>query len=160
MAMFKLKANADVDLINRDELHEVFAHHVGQVQHWFQEMARGFSTARFYADGVPSAGAISMPSPGQETVGPNEGFAWSVQRVSAFGLGTSDVLNIFRNDTSAVNYIGSLTANNPFIPNDKGFILRSGERLYFTGTGLTATGDLVVNGEALEVSELDLYKVL
>lgn len=160
MALFKLKANADVDLINKDELHEVFAHHVGQVQHWFQEMARGFSTARFYADGVPATGVISMPSPGQETVGPNEGFAWSVQRVSAFGLGTSDVLNIFRNDTSAANYIGSMTVNNPYHPGEKGFIIRSGERLIFTGTDLTATADIVVNGEALEVSELDLYKVL
>ena len=161
MAVHRIAANSSIDVLNKGELHEVLGEHLaGMHSSYFQEVARGFTTARFYADGTVAAGAVAMPAPGQEWVGPNNGFAWAVQRVSAFNLATGDVLNIFRNDTSAANYIGSMTVNSPYHPGEKGFIMRSDERLIFVGSGLMATGDIVVNGEAVEVSELDLYKVL
>lgn len=159
MAWFKLKANESVDLLNSAELDASLSNHLNETtKTWFQEMARGFSTARFFATGVPVGNTITLPSPGAAQVGPSAGFAWAVQRISVQGLTSADSIQIYRNSVSPMNFIGNVTSIATF--GSKGLVLRGEERLIFSSPMLVTTTDVIINGEALEVSELDIYKVL
>jgi hypothetical protein len=126
---------------------------------WFQEMARGLSTARFTSTATISGAAVTFPPPGETRIGPEVGFAWAVQRVSAYGLDSADVLQVFRNVAVPETYLGQITTASPMTLGSKAVILRSDERLVITGTSLTATGTIAVNGEAVELPEMDLYKL-
>jgi hypothetical protein len=147
-----LKAGAVADTLTQDE-HK--ANLDQQTVSWFQERARGVSTARFDATGAPAGGSVTLPGPG-EAIGPDRGFAWTVQRITADGLAAGDVLTVWRGSFR----LGQVTMATNLSFGSKGCILRGGERLTITGTGLTAPGDVSVNGEALEVPEADLYKVV
>lgn len=159
MAKNVIKNNGEIELLSQQELEDSLGKVVTGLQ---QEQARGLSTARFEGIGTISGGVLALPGlTGDYPMGPDTGFAWAVQRISCDGLGTNDVLKVYRNGVTGYGFIDILTAAKPSIrPGGKGVILRSGEQLFVSGTGLTATGDLVVNGEALETSELDLYKLL
>ncbi len=154
MPTTELKAGRRVETLNQQELEDVLTR---QTAAFFQEEARGFTTARFGNSATVATGAVTIPAVGSSDVfGPDKGFAWRVTRISADGLGTNDVLKVYRNGTA---YVGSLTATSNLSPG-KGLILRGGEFLTLTGAALTATGDITVNGEAASAAELDLYKIL
>lgn len=154
-----IKNGGEINLLTQEELNQSLGTVVTGMQ---QEQARGLSTARFEGIGTIAGGILAIPGvTGDYPMGPDTGFAWAVQRISCDGLGTNDILKVYRNGVSGYGFIDILTAAKPSIrPGGKGVILRSGEQLVVTGAGLTATGDLVINGEALETSELDLYKLL
>jgi hypothetical protein len=67
------------------------------------------------------------------------------------------VLKVYLNGTT---YVGQITASANFAPGSKGCVLRGGDFLVVKGSSLTATGDIVVNGEAAQAAELDIYKLL
>jgi hypothetical protein len=90
--------------------------------------------------------------------GPEQGFAWRVSRVSVSGLSTNDSLSIYRDVATPMNFLASVSGGSPLFPG-KGIILRSGEKLIVAGSSLGATGDVVVTGEAVQCSELDIYKL-
>ena len=153
-----IKNNGQVETLTQEELEASLGKVVTNLQ---QEQARGMSTARFVGIATIAGGAIAIPgNTGDSPMGPEQGFAWAVQRISCDGLGTGDVLKVYRNTVMAAGFLGILTATASIRPGGKGIILRADEQLVVVGTGLTATGDLVVNGEALETSELDLFKLL
>lgn len=157
MAVFELKAGKKADMLNQEEL----KHHLDQqTVSWFQEMARGMSTARFGAFVTPSQGMVLIPGPGGSPIGPEVGFCWAVQRITAHGLGENDVLTVYRNSPTPTNMLGVITAARSLHPGSKGAILRGDERLYILGSGLVSTDEISVNGESLEVGESDLYKLL
>lgn len=153
----QLKAGSRVETLNQAELEDALSK---STTAYFQEQARGFTTARFGDVETPATGAVTVPKTDATVFGPDQGFAWAVQRVTAFGLATNDVLTVYRNDASALNVIGYITATSPLKPGSKGCILRGGEKLVVVGASLGATGDVAVNGEALQCSELDIYKIL
>lgn len=154
MPKSQLKAGSHVETLNQAELEEALGK---QTTTWFQEQARGYSTARFGNSATVSGGAVTIPAVGSpDRFGPDDGWTWRVGRISADNLGTNDVLKVYRNGTV---YVGSITATANLAPG-KGLILRGGEFLVVRGASLTATGDVVVNGEAVSASELDLYKIL
>ena len=159
MALHKITPNGQINVLNKDELREALDK---QTIDWFQEQARGLTTARFDGQGLISAGAVTIPAVGSPNrMGPKMGFAWTVQRISVFGLATNDSLNIYRGSITPHNFIGTITAASPeFHVGSKGLILRADENLVLTGSSLSATGDIVVNGEAIEVPETDLFKLL
>jgi hypothetical protein len=153
MPKAQLKANGHVETLNQAELEAALSKTTAA---WFQELARGFTTARFGNTSTVAAGAVQVPALGSSDVfGPDDGFAWRVGRISADGLSTNDVLKVYRNGTA---YVGSITATSNLSPG-KGLILRGGEFLVITGASLTATGDITVTGEAISASELDIYKL-
>lgn len=158
MAKTKLNANQTIDTLTQDELYETLTK---QTVSFFQEMARGFTTARFDTNGVPvgDEDTVTLPPTSQRPIGPQDGFAWTVKRVSVYGLATGDIVNLYRNSADPGNFIDQLTDTSPVVKFDKSFILRGGESLIAVGTGLTAT-EVYLNGEAVETSELDLYKQL
>jgi hypothetical protein len=157
MAKYKLGAGVEIDTLTQHELREHLDRTAADI---FREQARGFTTSRFDATDTVSAGALSLPAAGHATLGPSAGFAWRIQRIAVSGLLSGDTLSIWRGDTNANHFIDTVSAAKPAIYPNKGLILRGDERLLFTGSSLNATGAVSVNGEATEVSELDLYKVL
>lgn len=158
MAKHRITANAEIDLLNQSELTQALDR---QTRDWFQEEARGFSTARFGSISTISGGNVTVPAQGGDKIGPDAGFAWAVQRISAKNLATNDKILVYRNSVSDLNFIDELTATSLRLSfGGKGLVLRAEETLILTGTGLTATGDVIVNGEAIEVPELDIFKIL
>lgn len=154
---FKLKAGSEVDVLTKDELRAGITE---GTRSWFQEMARGKNTARFDATGTPATGTLTLPGPGQRPIGPEVGFAWAVQRITADGLADGDKLVVYRNSATPSNRLGIITPTANFHMGSKGALLRGDERIIITGTGLTTTDDVTVNGEAIDVPESDLYKVI
>jgi uncharacterized Zn-binding protein involved in type VI secretion len=154
---FKLQAGREVDVLTKDELQ---AGLTANTASWFQEMARGLSTARFDGTGTVATAAVLIPPAGQRPIGPDVGFCWALQRVSADGLAAADTLVVYRNSVTPSNRLGVITAAANFHPGSKGVILRGDERLIVTGAALAATGDVTISGEALETSEADLYKLI
>lgn len=153
-----IKNNGEIELLSQQELDDSLGKVVTNLQ---QEQARGLGTARFVGIGTVAGGALAIPgTTGDSPMGPEQGFAWAVQRISCDGLTAGDTLKVYRNTVMAAAFLGVLTSTASIRPGGKGIILRADEQLVVVGTALTTTGDVVVNGEALETSELDLYKLL
>jgi hypothetical protein len=154
---FKLHAGSEVDVLTKEELKAGLTENTAS---WFKEMARGLSTARLDSNATIATAAVLLPPAGDQPIGPDIGFAWAVQRISADGLAAADVLTVYRNSVTPRNKLGQITAARSFHEGSKGAILRGRESLLIVGTALTATGDIAINGEAIEVSEADLYKII
>lgn len=153
MPRTQLRANATVETLNQDELAEALGQ---QTTTYFQELARGYTTPRFGNSAAVAAGSVQVPATDADRFGPDPGFCWRVTRISVDGLADGDTLKIYRD---GVTYVGTVSAGVNFSPG-KGLILRGGEFLVLRGSGLTATGDITVTGEAAGASELDIYKIL
>lgn len=155
---FKLHAGSVVDTLTKEELDAGLTRNTAS---FFQELARGRNPARFDSTAdVDGSGGITLPSVGDTKIGPDLGYAWALQRLTAAGLGDDDVLLVYRNSPTGPNFLGQVTATTPYKPGTKGVILRGDERILCVGTSLTATGEISVNGEAIEVAASDLYKIL
>lgn len=157
MARTKIAPNSYIETVTETEL----VHHLDRyTANWFSERARGVGLVRPRAVDTVSGGAITLPGPNEEALGPNMGFVWQINVLRAFGLAANDTLSVFRNNASAGNFLANLTFAAPvFTFSSKSCMLRGDEKLIITGTGLAATGDIAVNGEGFECAELDLYKL-
>lgn len=136
-------------------------HHLDRyTENWFQERARGIGLVRPRAIDTVAGGAITLPGPNEDLLGPNMGFVWDLHVLRAAGLATGDSLTVYRNSANPGNFLCGLSAASPvFAFSSKSCFLRGDEKLIITGTGLTATGDIAVNGEGFECAEIDLYKL-
>lgn len=158
MAKTKIQAGAEIDTLTLEELEKGLSR---GTREWFQEEARGVSTFEIRDAAVVALSAVTLPASTSIGYGPDSGTAWAVQRITAAGLGTNDVLKIYRDAITDVNFVGQCTAASPvFKPGSKGLILRGGQRLVMNGTSLAATGFVSVNGEGIEIAETDIYKLL
>jgi hypothetical protein len=134
------------------------------VSEWFQEQARGVQPWRFISQPVTVAGGkIQLPATTDNEAGPNNGFCVQVRTIRIKGLASGDVLKVFRNspngeqvDEGVMPATGTLLV----LKESKGLFLNSGEQLVFTGSSLTATGDITVSVEGSEVPAPDAYKLL
>jgi hypothetical protein len=151
---------AVIESVTEAELQGHLNHTIAQL---FQEQARGVTPFRFdHTDTVGSvtSGAVRLPAIGEQEEGPRAGFLWQIGSIRWSGLATGDVLNVFRNSTDPRNFIGFMTFANPVFTFQKLTFFKGGEKIIVTGASLTATGDVTVNGEGVEASELDLFKLL
>lgn len=153
---FKLHAGSTVDTLTQDELHAGLTQNTAS---WFQERARGIYSPRFDTMATVATATITLPPTGGRQIGPQVGYAWDVRRITADGLAAADVLIIYRNSVVPANRIGRITDAAPW-SGSKDLIMRGDEHLVITGASLTATGDITINGEAIEVAETDLWKLL
>lgn len=153
---FKLHAGSTIDTLTQDELKAGLTQNTTS---WFQERARGIYCPRFDATATVATATISLPGPGKNNIGPQIGYAWDVRRITADGLAAADVLIIYRNSVTPANRVGRITDAAPY-SGSKSCIMRGDERLIITGASLTATGDITINGDAIEVAETDLWKLL
>ena len=138
---------------------------------WFQEAARGVQPWRYESEPVTVANtAVTIPSSGQLRCGPNPGFCVLVTVLRCIGLAQTDVsldkMQVYRNSTSTmpVEEFGTPNAGGSTFQlirtSGKSLFLNSDDHLIFAGTGLTATGDIQVSAEGIEIPAPDLYKIL
>lgn len=157
MALYKLSAGSEIDVLNKKELGEQLDVYT---RNWYQEKARGMTTAGFEGVATIAAGAVTIPGNRDKPIGPHPGFAWALQRACAQGLASTDTIKIYKNAVNDIRFLGQMTGSAPvYSPGSVGVILRGGDRLIFTGSSLSLTGDVSINGEAVELPELDLYKL-
>lgn len=127
----------------------------------FQEMARGIQVVRWDSTATVTAGIIIIPAQGDPKIGPRPGFVWQLAALRVRGLTGSDSADVWRNSAQAdSNYLGSVSAAAPVLTFQKHVYLLSGESLLVVGSGLTATGDVTINGEGVSAAEIDLYKLI
>ena len=157
MARTTIAPHAVVETVTPAEL----VHHLDRyTENWFTERARGVGLVRPRAIDTVSGGAVTLPGPNEDLLGPSLGFVWSLHVLRAFGLATGDSLTVYRNNANPGNFLCTLSAAAPvFTFGSKSCFLRGDEKLIITGTGLMATGDIAVNGEGFECAETDLYKL-
>lgn len=93
---------------------------------------------------------------------PDTGFAWAVQRVTVAGLtggATPDVVSLYRGPGAAAaqtndNLLTVVTGASPtWHPGRTGLILQEGERVTVAGSGLTATGQITLTGEVIQMEQ-------
>jgi hypothetical protein len=128
-----------------------------------QERARGVQPWRAEGTAEVAGTDVQIPAVGSmETLGIDPGWAVYVYAVRAQGLATGDVLKIYRGTVAAdLKFVGQCTDADPGASfGSHGLLLKGGEQLTFSGTGLTATGDISVNAEGTQVPETDLYKLV
>lgn len=99
-----------------------------------------------------------------QIIAPNQGFVWSIRRLSANGLGTGaspDILNIYRNGTG-VAPVWQLNGNNwgySFGPTE--MLLLPGELLVAASLGsLVSTSQITLTGDAIEVPQAMIGKLV
>lgn len=135
------------------------------VSEWFQEQARGVLPWRFYSQPVTVANAaVRVPATTDNECGPNNGFCVQVHTIRVTGLTSGDIIKVFRNspngeqvDEGVMPSTGTLLV---LREGGSGLFLNSGESLVFTGSALTATGDIIISVEGSEVPSPDAYKLL
>lgn len=153
---FKINAGVDLETTTPGEMKGMLD---GSQQAWFQEMAKGVKSFRFAISGTVTDGTFTITS---GLSGPNQGTIWAVQRFSVDQLATGDVIRLYRSPASENTFLGQLTVDAPmYHPGQGGIIIKGGEMLDVTGDSLTTTaGSLTITGEAWELPEFMVWKLL
>lgn len=160
-----LELGAQLDMVSPEELEAAFAQHA---QTYFQQLARGVKYLRFGPFPVTiAAGAFSFDGSGADqnlAAGPREGFVWTIRRLLVSGLGTGgtpDVINFYRNKASGIPF-WQLNGNSFGQTFGKcEMLLLGGETLCFANSGsITATGQVTVSGDAIEVAAEEIWKLV
>jgi hypothetical protein len=160
MAKVRLELGAELDLLTKNELADAL-HHAGE---WQRQAAFGLRHMELpVMHGTPSGGTLTLLG-GQGNgpyVGPRQGYYWRIERVSIYGLATGDSMNLFKSDPSSGRFVTTITAAAPaYHPGGRALLLKPGDYLAATGTGLTATGDIRVVGELVSVPGPLMWKLL
>ena len=158
----------DVKPLTRDELAEVLREDRQAVEAARLEGIKYLRLPTLYA--TPASGTVVLGQSwsGQsytgQIIGPNEGYVWSIRRLSANGLGTGtspDILNVYRNGTG-VAPVWQLNGNNwgySFGPAE--LLLMPGEKLVAQSLGsLVSTVQVTLTGDAIEVPFAMLGKLV
>jgi hypothetical protein len=250
MPRYQIKVGADIDVLNQTELENT----VSKQTRLLLEESKGVKHIEFEATGTIVAGAVTIPSPNPASVGqlqipqlgPEDGFYWSIQRLTVDGLtkyvttdetvvapavpasgnyvfnpypypvtvvlagftatavsinglavgtgngtytlppgagiaitytvaGTmtwtaaagsppiynTDFLVVYKNFAAGSNRLFSLSAQTEWeFPGSHAGMLKGGDLLVITGTGLQSTGQLTISGEALEAPAEMVYKLV
>lgn len=154
----QIKAGAELDTLNKDELHAVLRTVTAD---WFNQVSRGDRYRRFSAQGTIAAGALTIGGAEQldNVLGPKEGFVWAVKRVALYGLTTYDTETpaVFSEPVRLhINDEGPASLVHPAVQGYQGFntdelVLYPGDTLLAVGAGLTGTGIITLTGQAREL---------
>lgn len=160
-----LQLGAPLETLTSSELEDILAR---QAQAWYRQYALGIKYLRFgpfSAAIASSAFTFDGSGAGQNAqLGPRPGFIWSIRRLLVTGLGTGaspDVINFYRNEPSGTP-VWQLNGNSFGVTFGKcEMLLLDGETLSFANSGtITATGNVTVSGDVLEVAAEEIYKLV
>lgn len=105
------------------------------------------------------ATAVTITST-EHDLGPPDGFAWAIQRITAAGLAAADVISVYRGVPSSgtidpSNFMNVLTGTAPsWHPGRTGLMLQPGESIVANGTGLNAaTTQVTITGEVIQMEQ-------
>lgn len=157
----KLEAGAEFDFVTQDELRKTLAEYATA---WRVEHAKGPRPRRFSAMGTVAGGLVRIG--GDERagdggpLGPDAGFAWSVQRLTVRGLNpAAESLSIYYGTDNPLSLVmDGFSTIVAFAAND--LILQGPESLFFGGTALVSAGPIIVTGTAMEVPIGLMYKLV
>jgi hypothetical protein len=102
-----------------------------------------------------TGGAVTFLSH-EHDLGPRDGYAWAVQRVTAAGLAANDILSVYKGPpvsqaADPTNLANILTSTSPaWHPGRTGLILQPGDTLVLAGTSLSATA-VTILGEVIQM---------
>lgn len=156
------------EALTADQLTAILAQNREAEQRAALEGIKYFRMPRLYA--TPANGTVVLGEAwsGQaytgQFIGPNQGYVWSIRRLTANGLGTGtspDLLNIYRNDSSA-DPMWQLNGNNwgySFGPTE--MLLLPGEKLVAASLGsLVSTSQITLTGDVNELPQAMLGKLV
>lgn len=153
MAIFKLSAGAEIDLLTKDEVDSALR----DAEERELVALAGIKPFRFQMFASVASSAVTIGDPSTGNVGgvltaPEQGFVWVVKHLVVEGLtsgATPDVVNIYRSG----RIIWQLNGNQFAQTWGSGqIILNPGESLYVKSTGtVAATGQITVHGTIWEV---------
>jgi|SRR5271170_6854759 len=165
MPRYELRVGGHIDVLDKNELDDV----IDKQTRMLLDEAKGVSHIDFYATGTVVGAAVTIPSPNPASIGqlqipdlgPEDGYVWSLQRLTIDGLGTGDSVVIYKNFVSGPNHLFTLRVAQEWIfPGSHAGILKGGDVIIAVGSGLTATGQLTLSGEALEAPAVKIYKLI
>lgn len=152
----RLALNAEIDVLNKGEMEDALSRHNA----WEREAAFGLRHQDLPKQiGVISGGnlAIGADQPDQQPCGPKSGWYWGVKRVSVDGLAAGDAVKLY----TGSKFVCWITDQPGYVTFGKGcLVLRGGDFLRITGTGLTAAGPVEVYGETDSVPGPLSWKIL
>lgn len=157
MSKVKLQLGAELDVLNKGELDDALGKHGA----WEREAAFGLrhqDLPRLVGtqDGSGNL-ALGADQPDQVFCGPGSGWYWAVQRIAVDGLATGDAVKLYKE----TKFIGWVTYQPGFITLGKhGLVMKPGDFLRVTGTGLTTTAQIEIYGEAVSVPGPLMWKLL
>lgn len=156
-----LQLGAPIETLTQGELHTELA---GVSQEIFRQFGRGVKYLRFGPIPTTIAGnAFTLDGSSVNGLGPRSGFCWAIRRITVWGLAngtTPDVANLFRNQTSGVP-IWQFNGNNfAYTFGKLEMLLLPGETLSLVNSGtITATGQVSISGDILEVAAEEISKI-
>jgi hypothetical protein len=156
----RLELGATIDTLTRTEVSGALAEHAQEI---YRQQARGCKYMRMPPAQAQISNSTFSLDGSRYGLGPREGFVWSLRRLAVSGLTagtTPDVVNLYRNGTSGLP-IWQLNGNNWGATFGKcEFLLLGGETLSIASLGtVTATGQVTLTGDLLEVPAEEIYKL-
>jgi hypothetical protein len=152
----RLRLDAEIDLLNKGELDDA----LDRSSSWEREAAFGLRHQDLpRMIGTPSGGTLNLGADQPEGTwcGPKEGWYWAVSRISVDGLASGDAVKVYK-DTKFVGWITYQPGMATF--GIRELVLKPGDFLRVTGSGLTATGQVEMYGECVSVPGPLMWKVL
>jgi hypothetical protein len=180
MAKVKLELGAELDLLNKHELGDTID---AKVDAWQRYKARGLKRQPFQSNAQVAGAALligdsSIPQgqAGARILGPNEGWAWKVTRISVtgFAAATTDYVKIYKGDVGAGSpqsdprFVDTLTFSRWAVYPGHGCILVPGDHIViaggaaFTGSALASPDGTLwtVTGEAIAAPADQIWKLI
>lgn len=149
MAKFKLMAGGEINTLTKEEIEPLLS---GIMASWRTEILRAGKYRTFYATAAVSSASVDIRHGGDNVLGPEPGMLWSIKSVTIAGLSSGDVTTLYSHSDQICNLIGPATGNlvyQRFGSNE--LVLTSGGALRVSGSGLTATGNIVIYGRCYEI---------
>ena len=164
MPKVKLHAGAEIDVLNKHELHQT-------LQAWMVEAVKGIRPRRLAAVATIASNAFTMGGEQDSNInnilGPEAGYLWMVRRIAITGPTlASDVTNVYigRQDPQNLVYpaltgLSSSTGYKSFSRDE--LVVNGGESLVIASTGsVAATGTVTVTLGVTEIPVGLLWKIV
>lgn len=149
MAEYTLMAGGKINTLTQEELSTTLSQFM---MSWRTEILRSGKPRKFWAQGTVASTNVSIVPGGDNTLGPGPGMVWSIKSITIKGLGTTDSLDLFADSDPFCSLARPTTGDLAVeqIGSDE-LVLMPGGTLSFTGSGLSATGQITVYGRCWEV---------
>ncbi len=157
MSKVKIALGAELDILNAGELDDALGKHSS----WEREAAFGLRHADLplLQGNVDNSGVLALGGDQADgkLVGPPSGFYWSVRRLSVEGLAANEQVKIYKE----ARFVCTIQVATSFLTFSKGsLVLKSGDYLRMTGTGLTNGEQLSLYGEYDSIPGPLVWKIL
>jgi hypothetical protein len=160
MAKTRIRLDAEIDTLNQAELDSSLDKNLAKHGAWEREAAFGLKHMDIpRMAGTPDGGALNLGADqaDQPVIGPKSSWIWGIKRISVDGLASGDAVKLYKGS----RFICWISYQPGFVTFGKGqLVLKDGDYLRVTGTGLTATGPVVVYGETDNVPGVMAWKIL